>query len=127
VDWTLFYIELRVSNPSIDRDTLYSYALEKIKKTGSAKHFIYGYMDYTIKKARKYKIKDYNRTQHPILSMSVKERSQRRSTFKEGNIEVKRDILPDIPKIKAKSESKIYIPTFNIFEGSLQKRKAASI
>lgn len=126
-EWTNFYIELRVSNPSIDRDKLYSYALEKIKKTGSAMHFIYGYMLHTVKQARKYKLKDYNRTQHPLLSMSVKERNLRSSTFKKGEIKVIADILPPIPKIKAKSEPTIIIPTFDLFEKSLKKKKAASI
>jgi hypothetical protein len=126
-EWTLFYIELRVSNPSIDRDKLYSYALEKIKKLGSAKHFIHGYMDNIVKQARKFKIKDYNRTQHPILSISVKERNQRLSAFKKGHIAVISDVLPPIPKIKAKSEPTIIIPTLDIFEKSLKKRTVASI
>jgi len=126
-EWTYFYIELRVSNPSIDRDKLYSYALEKIKKTGSVIHFIYGYMIHTVKQARKYKIKDYNSTQHPILSISAKERKQRLSTFQKGRIEVIADVLPPIPKVKAKSEPTIIIPTLDIFIKELKNKKPASI
>jgi len=126
-EWTLFYIELRVSNPSIERDKLYSYALETIKKLGSAKHFIHGFMDNIVKQARKFKIKDYNRTQHPMLSISVKERNQKLSTFQKGHIEVIADVLPPIPKVKAKSEPTIIIPTLDIFIKELKNKKAASI
>lgn len=125
-EWSLFYIELRAANPSIEREKLYSYALEQIRKTGSIKHFIYGYMEYTVHQARKYKLKDYNRTLHPLLSIPKKERMARISSVPKGTITVVNEVLPPIPKIKAKSAPEIIIPTLDLFikKQKLKKRPA---
>ena len=125
-DWTLFYIELKVANPSIEREKLYSYALETIRKTGSIKHFIYGYIEHIVNQSKKYKIKDYNRTLHPILSMSKKERTKRILSVPRGTILVTNTVLPKIPTVKAKSAPEIVIPTLDSFIVS-ESKKAATI
>lgn len=126
-DWTLFYIELRAANPSIEREKLYSYAFEKIRKTGSIKHFIYGYLEYTVNQSRKYKTTDYNRTLHPILSIPKKERKARILNTPQGTISVANVApLPPIPKIKAKSAPEIIIPALDWFIAK-QKQRAATI
>lgn len=124
-EWSLFYIELRAANPSIEREKLYSYALEQIQKTGSIKHFIYGYMEYTVNQARKYKIKNYNRTLHPILSIPVRERNTKLKSIPRGTISIISDTLP-LPKTKAKSAPEIRIPTLDIFIQK-SKKKAATL
>lgn len=58
-EWSIYYMDLRASNPTIPREKLYSYALERIKKTGSVKHFIAGYMNELVKMARKYRDVEY--------------------------------------------------------------------
>lgn len=128
-DWTLFYIELRAANPSIEREKLYSYALEQIRKTGSIKHFIYGYIEYTVNQSKKYKLKDYNRTLHPVLSIPKKERAKRILAVPKGTISVaKVALLPPIPKIKAKSAPEIVIPALDWFIAKQkQKKRVATI
>jgi len=117
-EWSLFYIELRVSNPTIDSDKVYSYALEKIQKTGSIKHFIYGYIDYTVKQSRSYRLKDYNRKLHPVLSVPKKDRLLRLEGHPRGSIVVSR---PTAARAKANSAPPVVIPTWEVFLKKLKR------
>jgi hypothetical protein len=53
--WTIYYIDLRLSNPDIDRCTLHQYAIDEIRREGSFQHFINGYNSFMIRATNSFK------------------------------------------------------------------------
>ncbi len=53
--WTIYYIDLRLSNPDIDSCTLHQYAIDEIRRDGSFQHFINGYNSFMIRITKKFK------------------------------------------------------------------------
>lgn len=86
-EWAIFYMELIAANPLIPYPVLYTLIAERIVRSGSAKHFIYGYTARLVEKARLYKIKGYNK---------IMKQKRRRATRTPAAVRADPAVLPDI-------------------------------
>ena len=53
--WSIYMMDLRLTYPDVPTDTLFNHAVHEIKKTGSFKHFVTGYIDSMLKSARQFR------------------------------------------------------------------------
>jgi hypothetical protein len=56
-EWSLWYMDVRLQNPDVPRETLMEVALERMRRLGSFKHYISGYVDHLVKQSRRYRDK----------------------------------------------------------------------
>ena len=54
-DWSLWWMDLRLANADRPREELIGYAIEELRRGGSFRHFINGYIDFLTRISKKYK------------------------------------------------------------------------